>query len=307
MVVIPWRANLLLAALFILLHVLLLGWPLAVGHPPTGWVGGALFALYVAATFPLWALIHEAVHGRLLAAPGHNRRLGRALAVVFGGPFRVLRYGHLFHHRHNRGPADRTEIYDAARGGWLRAALAFYPRLLFGLYLGELVVSLAVFLPRRILAALVGGVSRSLPAAERRLAGVELLSSAARRELRIDGALVMVFYVALFWLWREALWLPVAAVAGRAVLVSLLDNSFHYGTPLEDRLYALNLRLPRGFSPLILNFNLHRTHHRNVGLPWNALPAATVFEAEDPPFTRALLRQLRGPLMARQLPHRQSA
>ncbi len=301
MAAIPWRTNLVLAALFVLLHALLLVWPLATGQPVTGWAGVAFFALYVAVTIPLWALIHEAVHGRLLAAPGPSRGLGRVLAVVFGGPFRVLRYGHLFHHRHSRGPADRTEIYDADGGTWIGAALVFYPRLLMGLYLGELASALAVFLPRRVLAAIVGGLNRSLPAAERQMAERELLSAAAQSEMRLDGALVILFYIALFWLWREALWLPALALAGRALIVSMLDNSFHYGTPLGDRLYALNLRLAR-LSPLILNFNLHRTHHRDTGLPWNALPAATKFEAGDPPFARALLRQLRGPLTAGQLP-----
>ena len=58
------------------------------------------------------------------------------------------------------------------------------------------------------------------------------------------------------------------ALAGRGLLVSLLDNAFHYGTPLGQRRHARNLAAPPVLAELILNFNLHGSHHLRPGLPW---------------------------------------
>lgn len=40
-------------------------------------------------------------------------------------------------------------------------------------------------------------------------------------------------------------WMLGAVIAGRAVLISVADNSYHDGTELDAPLEAMNLRLPR--------------------------------------------------------------
>ena len=56
--------------------------------------------------------------------------------------------------------------------------------------------------------------------------------------------------------------------------------------------------LPRMLSVLILNFNLHRVHHRNPAAPWPKLPE--LFAEHTDSFDRDLLTaavdQLRGPI-----------
>ncbi|WKU43319.1 fatty acid desaturase [Streptomyces sp. VNUA116] len=94
--------------------------------------------------------------------------------------------------------------------------------------------------------------------------------------------------------------LPAAALAGRALVVSLQDNAYHYATPLDAPLQAMNLRLPRPLEAFALGFNLHGVHHRHPGLPWSALRARFAREGGryDLGWTPAVARQLRGPVRA---------
>jgi fatty acid desaturase len=92
--------------------------------------------------------------------------------------------------------------------------------------------------------------------------------------------------------------------AGRALLISFLDNVYHYATPLEAVKFAHDLYLPRPLAALLLNFNLNGVHHRQPALPWDALPAA--FRAHGAcyhgGYAAAALAQLAGPLPSTRLP-----
>src|SRR3954469_19983651 len=68
-----------------------------------------LLAPIALSTVPLWSLIHEGIHGILLADRAWNDRLGRALAIGFGRPFTLLKAGHLLHHRYSRTQRERAE------------------------------------------------------------------------------------------------------------------------------------------------------------------------------------------------------
>jgi fatty acid desaturase len=59
-----------------------------------------------------------------------------------------------------------------------------------------------------------------------------------------------------------------------------------------------NLFMPKVFAMLVLNFNLHRIHHRHPNVPWIELPDyfARQFETYDQNFLIALLHQLCGPI-----------
>lgn len=294
-VAIRWQLNLALLVFFVAVHLLslflvpLLNWQ--------GWLGALPLILMALITTPMWALAHEGIHGQLHPDKAWNLRLGRALGWFFGSPFRLLRHGHLHHHRHSRMEEDRTEIYDArSQSAWV-AALAFYPRLLCGLYLGELIANFLFWLPRSVLVKLLDQMHPGGDAGPaRQRAEKELLSPEHLAEMRRDGLTTILLYAIAFWLYGSLWWQLALVLLVRSLLISLVDNSFHYGTPLQDHLYSLNLRLPRWAAPLILNFNMHRTHHRHVSLPWHALPSATRYEAEDPPFFWGLARQLGGPI-----------
>jgi hypothetical protein len=91
-----------------------------------------------------------------------------------------------------------------------------------------------------------------------------------------------------------------AALGLRAVLVSLADNAYHYGTALDEPLDAMNLRLPAALELFVLAFNLHGVHHRHPGLAWRDLRGAFLADGGrfDLSWWQAVGRQLRGPIAA---------
>lgn len=282
-----------LAALFAL--------PLAT-HADPRW--GLALVPIVLATNTYWSLVHEAIHGMLFADRRINDAAGRLLGILFAAPFRPLRTGHLLHHRFSRTRRERTEVFDPARTPRWRAALAYYPRLLGGLYLAEVMVILAAAVPRRALVAL-----------ERRLEGDDtvahlvvraLREPGARAELRLDAAAIAAFYGASVALYGAHWWMLAAALAGRAFLVSFADNAYHYATPLDSPREAKNVRAPRWIEVALLNFTLHGVHHLHPSLPWHALRPRFLGAqvGYDESWLGALARQLRGPIAVDRLARR---
>ena len=73
-----------------------------------------------------WATLHEAIHGQLLDNAERNRLAGRALAILWGSSFRLLRFGHLMHHRFNRHKLDRPDSFDPTTTSPLVARHSFW-------------------------------------------------------------------------------------------------------------------------------------------------------------------------------------
>ena len=248
-----------------------------------------------------WALVHEAIHGGLWPERRVNRALGRLLAVIFGAPFMVLRAGHLMHHRRNRSRLDRTEVYDPAVKSWWQHAAVYYPRLLGGLYLVEVASGLLGWLPqtslRRLLARQFHAVDQP-ERQERLLIQSELLGARALRAWRVDALLVVLLFASAFAVYGSEAYLLVFYLVLRGLSVSLLDNSYHYATALDETRFAMNLRLPRLLGFTMLHFNLHGVHHAHVRASWHELQA--LFQGGEWHYHGSLpvqvLRQLRGPI-----------
>jgi hypothetical protein len=115
--------------------------------------------------------------------------------------------------------------------------------------------------------------------------------------------LIIAVYGCAFWAFGPRWWVLVAALGGRAFIVSVADNAYHYGTELDAPLEAMNLRLPRPLKLLVLAFNLHGVHHKYPGLAWHSLRAA--FENDDARFETgwfaAVGRQINGPISEQKL------
>lgn len=260
--------------------------------PAWGWV----LLPCVAMTNPWWAFIHEALHGVLFDDRQLNRRLGRLNAVLYGAPFDVLRWGHLLHHAYSRTVRERSEVYAANRGGRWVAVPGYYFRLLGGLYLYEVLGGLLLLLPRQVSRRLLGALAR--PDNVLGEMGERLLEPATLRAVRQDALAALLVYSLSFAAYGEQGWMLVLALLGRALLISLVDNAFHYATPLDDVRYARNLTLPPGLSRLILHFNLHGAHHSRARLPWMELPefhrqSGQGYQGE---WFATVTRQLRGPI-----------
>ncbi len=302
---IPRRLNMVLVAAFVAVGLgAFFGVPLLLARHPA-W--GLLLLVPVVLTTTNWALIHEGIHGALHPDRRVNELQARILGVLFGGAFQVLRFGHLHHHLFNRTALDRTEVFDPGRHHRLLFGIGYYLRLNAGLYVMELLGTLLFLLPRRLLATALG---RFFPGdtadarKARQFARHHLLEPAALRAIRTDALVMLGVLAGAFLLYGEQGHLLLLMLLGRALVVSAVDNSFHYGTALDDVGYARNLRLPRPLERFILNFNLHRVHHRQAALSWHALPGAFTRQAEryDAGFAAAVARQYRGPIAVNALP-----
>ncbi len=296
---ISWRLNLILVGLLAGLNLIqLIAIPVLLIPMSPYW--GLLLVPLVFTTPALWSLIHEAIHGILHPTDAVNDGLGRGLSVLFGAPFRVLRLGHLMHHRFNRTDLDRTEV-TGPQGAGTGGRMVYFARLLGGLYLAECAASLAAALPRRAIHRLVHlafGAETPDGRTMMRAADRHLMSPAGIRQIRFDGLAAIALFGLAFYFYGASWWMLTLALVGRGLLISFFDNAYHYDTPLDDVLYSYNLRLPPVLARAMLNFNYHAVHHRHPALPWPQL--ATRFDATgdvyEGPFLSVAWRQLRGPL-----------
>jgi fatty acid desaturase len=263
-----------------------------------GWLVLALPVALVSNGF--WALQHEAIHNLFAVDQATNRRAGRIMSILFGSSFRVLRFGHLMHHRFNRHPLDCPDVFDPATTSALKARLRFFGEIFGGLYLIEVLSPLLYWLPattiRRLLARIYGGDDLRLKQLHQ-LASQALGSPRAIAEIRQDNAAVLALYGTAFALWGpNAIWL-LAFILLRGAMISFLDNIYHFRTRLDRPDFAYNLQLARPFRALILNMNFHRVHHHHMHLPWWQLPRQFDHAQErfDGGYFHAALAQFRGP------------
>ena len=261
---------------------------------------GWLLVPLVLTSTHLWSILHESVHGSLIRNRKVNDRLGRTLAIGYGAPFILLKTGHLLHHRFSRTPRERTEVYEPAETTWAAHAPAYYLRLIGGLYLAEVASVVLALAPRRLWHRL-----RHLLDTPDTVTALLFDAITGRRlgQFRLDALLIVAIHTAAFLAYGAHWWMLLAVLAGRAFLVSVADNAYHYGTTLDAPLEAMNLRLPRLLESFVLAFNLHGVHHQHPGLPWHELRGAFLAGGGrfDLGWWSAVARQFRGPIPAPRL------
>jgi len=248
-----------------------------------------------------WALHHEAIHGSFDPDRRVNLLAGRFMAILLGSSFQVLRFAHLMHHRFNRNPGDRPDVYDPAVTSKARARLGFLGNLVIGLYLSELVAPLLCLAPKFAIRRLLDRIYRGEdPAVSeiRKAAHRMFLNPAQLRDIRTDALLSLALLIAAAWAFGANWPLLLAFLIGRGVLISVFDNVYHFATPIDRPDYARNLALPKPLQLLFLNMNLHRVHHGRPSIPWWALPAQLQANGDrcDAPLLREALAQLKGPV-----------
>ena len=303
---IPVSTNLLLAGLFTLINLgAIFAVPIFLLPVDPNWAWLLLPAVLTTPAF--WALTHESVHGVLHPDKRVNNGMGRFLGWQFGAPFRVLRLGHLIHHKVNRTAMDRSEAWQPDKESWLARAGEYYFFLTIGLFLSEISALVLCWVPKNRLERVVRFLFR--PRGEgapdvRDWAVKQLVSEGRFWELRLDTTMIFILYGTGFWLYGEMWFLLLAVIAGRGFMISFLDNVYHYGTPLDNVRYSYNLALPGPLSGLILHFNYHRVHHRFPNVPWRALPAVHAEKdgGFEQGFATAAMRQLKGPIRIDALP-----
>lgn len=259
----------------------------------SAWIFVAYLLVYGYVTVMCWLLIHEAIHYKLLHDRHANDRLGRVQAILFGCPFHILKVGHMTHHRYNRSELDTTELVPTHTRHFPLWWLAYYARILGGLYVSEVLAPLLFFFWKR--------VKRILLAFAQNQAVATILDMFTRRmvqTIQFDAALSVGFIALQCFCNREDLTPFLILFLWRGLILSFYDNAYHYGTDPHDAAAANNLSVPAFVRPLILNHNMHRVHHRHPLASWASLP--DLFESDQDRFDGALVatgfRQLKGPV-----------
>ncbi len=263
----------------------------------------------ITTTVAHWAMVHEAIHGKLLPDRRRNDRVGRVISILFGAPFDVVRFGHLSHHSLNAKATERPEIYDPAKDNYFCFSAVYYLRLCFGVYVAEIFSAILAWLPRRYLELVVRrafyeGHPEAETMADRAVRVI--LNPQTLYAIRIEGLLIVTLNIGALVLYGP--WWPafLLALVGRAFFVSFMDNAPHYAAELGNSDQGYNMRLAWPWRLAVLNSNLHGTHHRHPTLPWTALPAA--FSADharyDGNYLMVPLRQLLGPVAIQRLKQR---
>lgn len=244
---------------------------------------------------PFWSLIHEAIHKNFHPDKKINEFSGRAMSVLFGASFHILRFGHLMHHQYNRD--WESEHYDPHKQNKIVVWVRHYFTMLGGLYLTEILLTLvAALTPRAVLMKLA---PRIFPDIRHQQAAVNaILKPETLFKIRIDTVFIVLFFTASVLIFAQNWPVLLLLIVARGVFISLMDNAYHYGTPLDNSIAAKELQAPGLVARFILNFNHHLTHHKNTRVPWNGLPEHSKLQQNEytESLTSALLGQFKGPL-----------
>lgn len=274
----PYRVNVVLAVVALVIAAIQLVVVPLLLSPESG-LEADLLAILIAVLLSLTtpfvrALLHEAIHSRLASGRGWNTFFGRALAITSGISFDANRLGHMTHHRFPRHALDRADVIEPGANP-VSTTVKFYLGLTGGLYAREILVSLLMLAPRRVINWVA---SNLLPEDD---ADAMVLHGALRRGLdrrlsriRLDAALIVLIYAGSFYLYGVWWWVLVLSVALRGLIVSVQDNVAHYDTPAVIGAPAHNMYTSRLVAWFMLNSNLHGVHHDHPDVPWDRLPNA---------------------------------
>ncbi len=240
-----------------------------------------------------WGLIHEAIHKHLHSNNKMNENGGRMLSILMGVSFHILRFGHLMHHKLNRNWQSEFVTKNSAK-----EKASYYFNLLGGLYITEFLSSMLVaLLPRKAFLYLANKKDLIdnpdvFPAGERFFYVKNNVKYA-----RTDFAITAIIHIAAFFAYSGFIWLFAAYLASRAVMISFIDNLYHYGTATDKA--GKNLFLPKWAAALLLNSNYHETHHLSPNVPWIELPQEYARRglAFDGNFLKHAFMQFKGPIL----------
>ncbi|MDB5364610.1 MAG: hypothetical protein JWM77_537 [Rhodospirillales bacterium] len=243
-----------------------------------------------------WGLLHEALHSHLLPGARANMIFGRSLSVLLGAPFEATRFSHLLHHRFARHGYDRADRFDG-EGLYAVAWLRYWGRLFGGAYLGMLTSPLFAFVPRPLGVMVLEKIIPIHEEGDQRIRQlfVSMVGNRAKRsQMRRDFLFTLLLFAASAWAYGA--WWPMllASMYVRALWHSFADNVGHHAVGLDEPKRARNYSLPRGWRMLVLNQNLHLTHHLHPNFPWTALPQVglTPETGTRGNYFRAALRQV---------------
>lgn len=257
------------------------------------WVEHWYAVLVVGAAFSYlmltdYALLHEATHGNLHSNPRVNTWLGIATGLFFPIPFSMIRTTHQGHHLRNRTDFEMFDQYYPTDSRFIRYVQWY--GVLCGLFwpwipLGALLFALCP----QVLRTRIFQQARS----SRHLLGD--IQEDEVRAIRREMLLIVVFFVALFWLldlrWQNTLVLY-ACFSLNWSTRQYVGHAFTRRDVIEG---AWNLRANRFLSWILLHGEYDLNHHRRPDVPWMYLPRLPAGDAPRPSYFRQYWRQWLGP------------
>ncbi len=295
----PVVLNLTLVSFILLLNIFYLFVIPIWLYPQSSW--WALTAIPFVFSTPLqWALIHEAVHKMLHSNRNLSYWLGRVLSWFLFASFEVLQFGHLMHHRFNR--KIDAEWYDPKSCSKLHFYTQYYWYLFIGVYISEVFGTFILgSVPERAIRWIAPRAATNHEGKPFRelaqLAEQFFCHPKHLARLRGDTLAIICLLITIFWVGQEGWLFLLLTLLARGFFISFHDNVYHYATPLENTVPAVEMQAPSLLTKWILNFNYHFTHHMHPDVPWVHLPA--IHERKRYPFEgsllKSLMRQVAGP------------
>jgi fatty acid desaturase len=214
------------------------------------------------------ALLHESIHKILFSDLRANEWSGCLLGILMGTSFHALRFGHLMHHQLNR------KLHPEVKVRGLKDAFMYYANLTIGVYAYEVIYSwILTLLPRhscldsaRIY--FLKGYDNVIDSGERFFYVRDNI-----HYVRIDTVLSIVLYAGAFYVYGAHWPWLLAFLTVRALVLSFMDNIYHFDTPRDNSKAGKELALSETLSALLLHGNYHETHHLNPTVRWTELPA----------------------------------
>jgi fatty acid desaturase len=234
-----------------------------------------------------YALLHEAVHSKLLVNPRFNHFFGTLTALFFPTSFHLLRKNHLGHHLRNR---TDSEVFDLVLPGDNR---------LFKQVQWYLIL-LGFFYPFMILSVFFIGL---FPIFVKKLQTSNLKSAASMlsdldeftlKNIRKDLVLGVCFWILLAFVLDLRLLPTIVLYAAFALNWSSRQYVTHAYSKRHLIEGAFNLKASKMQSLIALKSEWELNHHRRPDVPWKSLPLVEI-QIERSSYWHHYLMQWRGP------------
>jgi len=228
-------------------------------------------------------IVHEAIHNLMHTNLKINRFMGRVMAVFVGISFDLQRIDHLKHHVYNRTEKNCDEVYNPQLMSLPKATFHYFYNNIIGVYWHDFFLTLIIcHFPQRTIFTIMSYVYGKKISSSTDSVLNSVINTNKLPALRLEGMALLLLLVLSSYLYGKYLAILIGLYILRALILAGLDSFAHYDTPLNDVLFAKNIKLPKLIEKFIfMNFNNHGVHHIFPTVSWWFLPNYKQFFAPN--------------------------
>jgi fatty acid desaturase len=240
-----------------------------------------------------YGLLHEAAHGNLHSDARLNFGLGVTTGALFPMPFSMIRAMHQGHHLRNRTDFEMFDLYYPTDRRWLKYGQWY--GILCGLFWPVVPLGAVLF-------ALYPPLLRTRVFRQARSSSYLLgdIQAAEIRAIRVEVALIALFFAFLFWALHLVWWKTLVLYACFSFNWSTRQYVAHAFSKRDVVEGAWNLRHNRFMSGILLHAEWDLNHHRRPDVPWYYLPRLSSPGEPRLGYVRQYWRQWLGPRPAQE-------